>query len=327
MHQQELELWQHPHLFHGEKRDVEKRTLLVVIITFLAMAAEIVFGLLANSMALLADGWHMGTHAFALGISLLAYVLARKYALDRRFTFGTWKIEILGAYSSAIVLGLVGMAMAAASLQRFFHPLAIHYNQALLVAVIGLAVNLLSAAILNFKGHGEHHDDPGQAHAHEHWRQDLNLKSAYLHVLADAVTSILAIAALLAAKYFGWNWLDAAAGILGAILILKWAVSLLRETAGILLEREMDSPLVAAVRAKMEMDGDTKVSDIHLWKVAQDKYACIVSLVTARDCPLSEYKERLQDISEIVHLTIEMNPCEPGHARDGSRPERGSPDF
>lgn len=303
MHQENLELWQHPHLFHADKRMLEKRTLLVVVITFLTMIAEIVLGWLANSMALLADGWHMGTHAFALGISLLAYVLARKYAHDRRFTFGTWKIEILGAYSSAIVLGLAGAAMVLTALNRFFKPLAIHYDQAIIMALIGLAVNLLSAAILNFHGRQPEH---GGA---EHWSEDLNLKSATLHVLADAVTSVLAIAALLAAKYFGLSWLDPAAGILGAVVILKWAVSLLKETAGILLEREMDSPLVGAIREQMEADGETRVSDLHLWKVAQDKYACIISLVTAKDCPLSDYKARLQRFRELVHVTIELNPC------------------
>jgi cation diffusion facilitator family transporter len=312
MRQQNLELWQHPHLFNAEKKTVEKRTLGVVAITFLAMVAEIVFGWLANSMALLADGWHMGTHAFALAISLFAYVMARKHALDKRYTFGTWKIEILGAYSSAIVLGLVGMAMVITSVQRFFRPLAIHYDQAIVVALVGLAVNLLSAAILGSRGaagpdphgHGKN-GDPRHADA------DLNLKSAYLHVLADALTSVLAIAALLAAKFFDWNWLDPGAGILGAALILAWAVSLLRETSGILLEREMDSPLVEAIRARMEEDGDTRVSDLHLWKVAQGKYACIVSLVTTRGCPLADYKGRLQGFSELVHVTIELNLCDP----------------
>ena len=327
MQQPELELWQHPHLFHGEKKEVEKRTLLVVGITFLAMAAEIVFGLLANSMALLADGWHMGTHAFALGISLLAYVLARKHAFDKRYAFGTWKIEILGAFSSAIVLGLAGAAMAAASLQRFFHPLAIHYNQALLVAALGLAVNLLSAVILDFKGHASAGDqqvlEPGTTAR----PKDLNLRSAYLHVLADALTSVLAIAALLAARRFGWNWLDPAAGIVGAGLILSWSISLLKETSAILLEREMDSPLVEAVRARMEEDGETRVSDIHLWKVAQEKYACIISVTTARSCPPADYKARLRDLSGIVHVTIELNPCDAPNIPGQSRPARGGKDF
>ena len=317
MHQQKLESWQHPHLFHDEKRAVEKRTMAVVILTFLAMIAEIVFGWLANSMALLADGWHMGTHAFALGISLLAYVLARKHAFDRRYTFGTWKIEILGAYSSAVILGLVGAAMAAASVRRWFRPLAIHYDQALLVAAVGLAVNLLSAAILDLRDASRQGE---QGNGGEHRRRDLNLKSAYLHVLADAVTSVLAIAALLAAKRFGWDWLDPAAGIVGAGLILSWSLSLLKETSGVLLEREMDSPLVGAVRARMEEDGDTRVSDIHLWKVGQEKYACIISLVTARSCPLADYKARLKEFAELVHVTIELNPCEPRNARGESQP-------
>jgi len=304
-----MEMWQHPHLFSLDKKKVEKRTLIVVIVTFAAMVAEIAFGWLSNSMALLADGWHMGTHAVALGISLLAYVLARKHALDKRYTFGTWKIEILGAYSSAIILGLVGGVMAVTSVKRFFRPLAIHYDQALLVAFLGLAVNLLSAAILDVRAGAAdgHRREPEGKHRH----RDLNLRSAYLHVLADALTSVLAIAALLAAKKFGWNWLDPGAGIVGAALIVSWSVSLLRETAGILLEREMDSPLVGVVRARMEQDGDTRVSDMHLWKVAQDKYACIVSLETGRNCPIADYKARLQEFSELVHVTIELNPCAP----------------
>lgn len=304
MAQQKLESWQHPHLFHDDKRAVEKQTLAVVVLTFLCMVVEIVFGWLANSMALLADGWHMGTHAFALGISLLAYVLARRQAMDQRYAFGTWKIEILGAYSSAIVLGLVGAAMVVTSLQRFLRPLPIRFGPALLVAAIGLAVNLLSAAILNFPRSGS-----GQAPGRDPRAEDLNLKSAYLHVLADAATSLLAIAALLAAQRFGWNWLDPAAGIVGAALILNWSLVLLRQTSAILLDRQMGSPLVAAVRARLEEDGQARVSDIHLWKVGQDKYACIVSLATERSCPPDDYKERLRDFSELVHVTIELNPC------------------
>jgi cation diffusion facilitator family transporter len=283
------------------------------------MAVEIVFGWLANSMALLADGWHMGTHAFALGISLLAYVLARRHARDRRYTFGTWKIEILGAYSSAIVLGLVGLAMAAASLRRFFSPLAIHYDQALLVAFIGLGVNLISAAILDLRQAPAHAG--GTAHRH----RDLNLKSARLHVLADALTSVLAIAALLAAKRFGWAWLDPAAGIVGAGLILSWSASLLRETSAILLEREMDSPLVEAVRSRLEADGGARVSDIHLWKVGQERYACIIALETAATLVPADYKARLNGVDGLAHVTIELNPPGQVDGRSPSRPQRDGP--
>jgi cation diffusion facilitator family transporter len=300
-----LESWQHPHLFGGEKKTVEKRTLIVVLITFATMIAEIVFGWLTRSMALLADGWHMGTHAFALGVSLLAYVLARRFAADRSFAFGTWKIEILGAYSSAIVLGLVGAAMAAASLGRMFSPQEVHYTQAIAVALIGLAVNLLSAVILVHAGRGHR----GQGHGSDHWREDLNLKSAYLHVLADALTSLLAVAALVAARHFGLAWLDPAAGLLGSFLILRWSFLLLRESSQILLQREMDSPLVRNIRARMEADGETKVSDMHLWKVAQGKYACTIALECGGRFSLNEYKSRLHDLPELVHVTIEVDRC------------------
>src|SRR5512145_1569301 len=228
MHDKNLELWQHHHVFNVEKKAIEKRTLAVVIITFVMMAAEIFFGWLTNSMALFADGWHMGTHAFALGISLAAYILARKYARDHTFAFGAWKIEILGAYTSAIVLGLVGLFMIYSSVERLLHPLAIHYNQALLVAVLGLAVNVICALILNageqshqhFHNHDHPHDHPHhdeREHADRH--EDLNRKSAYMHVVADALTSVLAIIALIGAKYFNFNWLDPLMGVVGAGLI------------------------------------------------------------------------------------------------------------
>jgi cation diffusion facilitator family transporter len=342
MHNERLELWRHQHTFNIEKKAIERRTLIVVIITFAMMIAEIVGGWLTNSMALFADGWHMGTHAFALGISLLAYILARKYAQDQRFTFGTWKIEILGAYTSAIVLGMVGLLMVLTSLERLINPQDIQYDQALIVAVIGLVVNLVCAAVLNAQhiahDHGHHHAEHGHDHQHEehghdhhhgehthaHLRDehdhaslpqkqaDLNLKSAYLHVLADALTSVLAIVALFGAKYLRLNWLDPFMGIVGATLIFRWALSLLRDTSGILLEleHETDVSLVEAIKAQIESDGDTKISDLHLWKVAQSQYACIVSLVAANPCAVEKYKERLDRHPELVHVTIEVNLCQ-----------------
>ena len=281
----------------------------MVVITLLIMFAEILFGWLANSMALLADGWHMGTHAFALGISLMAYVLARRFAHDRRFTFGTWKIEILGAYSSAIVLGLVGLLMVYTSLERLVHPLAIHYSQALIVATIGLVVNLACAFILNFRVHsheGHHHFEPDHDH---HAHDDLNLKSAYLHVMADAVTSVLAIGALLGAKYLNLNWLDPVMGILGAALIIRWSAHLLKNTSGILLDCEANPPLAEIIKEQIESDGDSMVSDLHVWKVADRKFACIVALVTSTMHSMEDYKVRLGNISELAHITIEICRC------------------
>ena len=313
MHNKQIELWQHYHTFNVEKKSVEKRTLIVVIVTFVTMIAEILFGWITNSMALLADGWHMGTHAFALGVSLIAYITARKYAKDHRFTFGTWKIEILGAYTSAIVLGMVGAIMIFSSIERIINPLSIQYNQALFVAIFGLLINIICAVILNFDGHShehDHHHHEGDEHAHhEDNHDDLNFKSAYLHVVADALTSVLAIAALLGAKYFQLNWLDPFIGIVGACLILRWSFLLLKDTGGILLEHEMDNPVLDEIRDTIEADGDSKISDLHLWKVAQNKYACIVSVVTGRNYSTEEYKARLSKVHELAHITIEINSC------------------
>jgi cation diffusion facilitator family transporter len=312
MHDEQIDLWEHHHLFNVDKKSVEKSTLIVVIITFITMIAEILFGWISHSMALLADGWHMGTHAFALGISLIAYVMARKFAKDRSFTFGTWKIEILGAYTSAIVLGLVGLIMIYSSINRILHPLNIYYNQALLVAVIGLTVNVVCAVILNSGGHSHenaHHHEEDDHHAHSHHHEDLNLKSAYLHVVADALTSVLAIAALIGAKYFNFVWLDPFMGIVGAVLIIRWSYLLLKDTGGILLEREIENPINDEIKHEIESDGDSIISDLHVWKVAQNKYACIVSLVTAKNCSIEDYKKRLAKVHELAHVTIEVHEC------------------
>ena len=313
MHNEQIELWQHHHIFNTEKKAVEKRTLIVVIITFVTMVAEILVGWMSNSMALLADGWHMGTHAFALGVSLVAYIAARKYAKDESFTFGTWKIEILGGYTSAVVLGIVALAMIFSSVERILQPLSIHYNQALLVAILGLLVNLSCAFILNSGGHvheHEHHHPGEDEHSHhQHAHEDLNLKSAYLHVVADALTSVLAIVALLGAKYFQLVWLDPFMGIVGAGLILRWSFMLLKGTGNILLERETDGDVASEIRKEIESDGDSKICDLHLWRVAQNKYACIVSVVTSKDISTEEYRARLNGVHELTHLTIEINEC------------------
>jgi len=292
--------------FHADKKAVERRTLIVVVITFVMMVAEIVFGWLTHSMALLADGWHMGTHAFALGLSLLAYAFARTHARDHSFTFGTWKVEILGAYSSAIALGLVGLVMAVTSVERLFNPAPIRFGQALPVAALGLVVNLVCAVLLH-SGKGQADAPVGDSIPPVH--DDLNFKSAYLHVLADALTSILAIAALLGARYFRWTFLDPVMGIVGAILIMTWAFSLLKESSGILIDRGLrtDAPLIREIQARLEADGKTKVDDLHLWRVAENKYACLVSLESASCAPVEEYKKRLADHPELVHVTIETN--------------------
>jgi cation diffusion facilitator family transporter len=310
MHQDHLELWQHQHSFNIDKQHIEKRTFIVVVITFIMMIAEILFGWLTNSMALLADGWHMGTHAFALGLSLVAYMLARKHAQNLHFTFGTWKIEILGAYSSALVLGMVAIIMVYTSIERLIHPLSIHYNEALFVAIIGLIVNLACATILNIgpnsPPHGHHHHNNGTSH---HSHDDLNFKSAYLHVIADALTSVFAIIAIVGAKFLQFNWLDPLMGIVGAVLISRWAFLLLNDSGRILLDHEIESPLSIEIKEHIESDGDTRISDLHLLKVADNKYACIIALVTGKNYSIDEYKKRLEDVHELAHITMEIHKC------------------
>jgi cation diffusion facilitator family transporter len=310
-HHDHVERWQHQHTFNADKQNIENRTRIVVIITFLMMIAEIFFGWVTNSMALFADGIHMGTHAFALGIALVAYMLARWHASNENFNFGTWKIEILGAYSSALVLGIVAIMMIYTSIERLIHPLVILYDQALLVASLGLLVNLVCAIILNSGLHSAAHhltlvtgdvrDHKSATAVHD----DLNLKSAYLHVIADALTSIFAIIAILGAKYLAFNRLDPIMGIVGAILIIRWAALLLNDSARILLDYK--SPLSAEIRKQIESDGDSQISDLHVWKIADNNYACIISVVTGKNYLIEDYKKRLKNIPELVHITIEKN--------------------
>lgn len=305
MHLTEIQRWQHHHNFNQEKKSAERRTLLVVLLTLSTMLIEIIAGWIYNSMALFADGWHMGTHAAALSISLIAYILARKHVNDKRFSFGTWKIEILGAYTSAIFLGLVGLFVLGVSIERIFKPMKIIYDYALIVAVVGLIVNVVSALILQ-SGHDNHHHNDQENHHHE---KDLNLQSAYLHVIADALTSIFAILALLGAKYYQWNWLDPFVGMLGSFLIFRWTFMLFKDTSGILLDREMDSPIIKEITEIIETDGDSKISDLHFWRVSQSKYACILSIVAKNPCSIIAYRNKLKGIDKLAHVTIEINYC------------------
>ncbi len=306
MHFKKIQRWQHPHYFNEDKKFAERKTLFVVLLTLSTMLFEIVYGWIYNSIALFADGWHMSTHATALSISLIAYIIARKHANDKRFAFGTWKIEILGAYTSAILLGIVGLFVLGTSIERIFKPMEIIYDYALMVAVGGLVVNAVSALILQYDHKSHIHNDKEN---HHHHKKDLNLQSAYLHVIADALTSILAILALLGAKYYHLNWLDPFVGIIGSFLIFRWTFMLIKDTSRILLDREMDSPLIKEVTKIIESDGDSKISDLHLWRVAQNKYACIISIVAKNPCSIEEYKNKLSNIEEIAHLTIEINHC------------------
>ena len=310
MHTKDIASYQHSHIYHYSGANVERKTMGVVLLTVGMMVIEIVAGWLFNSMALLADGWHMSTHAAALGISWLAFVVSRRYALDRRFAFGTWKIEILGGFVSAVLLAVVALAMGAVSVERLLHPATIQFNQAIPVAIAGLLVNLLSIFMLTDHPHSHAHSAaPSPAHSHTDPHGNLNLRAAYLHVVADAFTSILAIAALLCGKFMHWTWLDPVMGLVGAVMIGTWTWSLLRETGGILLDSGADEELVAEIRDATEVDDDTRISDLHVWKVGPAKYACILALVAHKPQTLETYKNRLNVVHELVHVSIEINHC------------------
>ncbi|RDS84132.1 CDF family Co(II)/Ni(II) efflux transporter DmeF [Dyella psychrodurans] len=294
----------HDHQFHADSSQGEKRTRLVVLITATMMVVEIVGGYMLNSMALLADGWHMSSHALAMGLSLLAFVLARKYANDHRFTFGTWKIEILGAFSSALLLAVVAALMMYQSVERLFAPSPIHYNDAIVIAIVGLAVNLLCAWLLRGEHSGHSHD---HGHHHDHHHHDVNLHSAYIHVIADAATAVLAVLALLSGKLFGAAWMDPVMGIVGSILVARWAVGLLRESGRILLDAEMDAPVVQEVRDVVaEKIPTAKISDLHVWRVGRGSYACILSLVSDKPLQAEDIRAHLAIHEELVHVTVEI---------------------
>jgi cation diffusion facilitator family transporter len=279
-------------------------------ITVVTMFVEILAGWAFNSMSLLADGWHMSSHALAIGLSAMAYAAARTYANDPRFAFGTWKIEILAGFASALFLLGVALAMVIGSLERLISPQAIQFEEAIIVGVLGLAVNLVCAYILG-QAHHQHGHGPGHAHsAHEHHphHHDLNLKSAYFHVVADAFTSVLAIVALVGGWLYGWAWLDPVMGIVGAVLVALWAKSLLLETAKVLLDREMDHPVVQEIKDAVEADGQTRVTDLHVWRVGKKVYSCALTAVT-QDAQLTPntLRERLAVHEEIIHSTIELH--------------------
>jgi len=305
MHHDNIQVYQHSHDFHEIKISNITKVFIVVVITLATMVAEIFFGWLYNSMALLADGWHMSTHAGALSITLFTYYMAHKRKTDSRYSFGTWKIEILGAYTSAILLGVVGFFVIYSSVERIMNPVKIQYDQALIVTIIGLIVNIICAFILNTG----HHHDHGHAHVDDHHHHDLNIRSAYLHVLADALTSVLAIIALLGAKLLNLTILDPLMGIVGSILIFKWSFGLLKETSAILLDKDTNEGLAAEVRQSIETDNETKISDLHLWKIGQNKYSCIISLVADNPKTPLQYKQSLKDIHELGHVSIEVTHC------------------
>ena len=315
----DLSGFRHDHAFDRGNRAGETRTWIVVGITAATMVAEIIAGWLTGSMALLADGWHMATHVVALSIAGVAYLLARRWAADERFAFGTWKIEVLGAFTSALLLGVVAIAMAYESTMRFARPEAIDFGPALVVAVVGLVVNVVCALVL-MGGHGHGHDhDHDHDHDHEHGphhghepHHDLNLRSAYVHVVTDAFTSVLAIAALSAGLWLGWAWLDPAMGIVGAVVIAWWAKGLLADSARVLLDREMDPPLVARIREAIQVDGDAEIADLHVWRVGRANRAAVITVVARDPLTPDHYRERVAAIRGLVHVSIEVNRCPHG---------------
>nr|WP_314446012.1 CDF family Co(II)/Ni(II) efflux transporter DmeF [uncultured Sphingomonas sp.] len=294
----------HAHDFLGDAHDRNaRRTRWVVALSAVMMVLEIVAGTITGSMALVADGWHMATHTLALGVSALAYSFARRKNADQRYSWGTGKVGSLAGFASALGLAAVAVGIVVESASRFLEPRSVDYREALAVAVLGLLVNLASAALL---GHGHGHDhghDHGNGHAGHH-HHDHNLRSAYLHVLADALTSVLAIAALAAGWWLGWRWLDPAVAIFGAAVILLWSRGLIAETAGVLLDRVPDQHLCDELRSRIEGEGDVTVHDWHLWAVGPGRYAAIVS---ATGAPAAEIRRRLGDDKRIAHLTVECS--------------------
>jgi cation diffusion facilitator family transporter len=336
--------WLHEHVFDKGSQAAERGTRLVMWITLVTMVVEIWAGWWFNSMALLADGWHMSSHVLAIGLSAMAYATARKYARDPRFAFGSWKIEILAGFASAIALLGVALMMVFGSVERLWSPQPIQYAEAISVAVLGLVVNVVCALILgrvhhlpqqvtqpvekNSLAEESHHSvshmaqtahakppveitrtlTHGHGHAHGGHHHDLNLKSAYVHVIADAFTSVLAIVALLGGWWYGWSWLDPVMGLVGAVLVAVWARGLLADTGKVLLDREMDHPVVQEIREAIETNPHTRVTDLHVWRVGKQVFSCALTVVTQEpDLTPDVVRQRLSVHEEIVHSTIEIH--------------------
>jgi cation diffusion facilitator family transporter len=312
MHTESIERWVHDHTFgQDRKKSAEHRTLIVIVITLVTMAVEIAAGIAFGSMALLADGLHMGSHASALTISAFAYYYTRRHATDARFNFGTGKVSSLAGFASAVMLVLFALVMAWESIARFISPVAIGFNQAIFVAVLGLIVNGICLLILG--GHGHSHgqssreDDGGDHDGHE--QMDHNFRSAYLHVLADALTSMLAIFALLAGKYLGQGWLDPFMGVVGAALVVRWSWGLLHSSARVLLDMRAPEELREEIRKAIESEGDDRISDMHVWSVGPGLYAAEIAVVSSRSLETAEYYNLLPKKLGLVHITVETHQC------------------
>jgi cation diffusion facilitator family transporter len=290
----------------------------VVALTVVMMVGEIVAGSYFGSMALYVDGWHMGTHAAALGIAGAAYLFARQQANNARFAFGTGKFGDLAAFSSAIILGMIALQIAYESVLRLMAPVPIAYGEAIAVACLGLCVNALSAFLLRDShgdqhhhghAHDDDHDHDHELYDHDHGHaRDNNFRAAYVHVLADAATSVLAITALVIAKYSGWLWVDPAVGIVGSLVIGSWAYQLIRDAGSVLLDVSADKKLDGAIRTRLETRGD-RVTDMHLWQLGPGHRAAVISLVSDDPLPPSDYKSRLTGLKGLSHVTIEAETC------------------
>lgn len=307
MHTETIAHWTHDHAFLGARHtEHERRTWLVVALTAAMMIVEIVGGTIYGSMALVADGWHMSTHAGALAIAACAYRYARGHARDARFSFGTGKVGELAGYSSALILGIIALLIGYQSVTRLLSPVSIRFEEATLIAVIGLAVNLASAWLLHDRHEHEHEHDHDHDSGHHH--HDHNLRAAYLHVLTDAMTSVLAIAALLSVGFFGWTWMDPVMGIVGALVIAHWSWRLLRSSGAVLLDTVADSRLATRIRQRLEVGGD-RVADLHLWRLGPGHAAVIASVVSDEPRAPDSYKARLGDLDGLSHITVEVHAC------------------
>lgn len=307
-----IDALEHNHVFLGASHDENaRRTLWVVALTAVMMVGEIIAGYVTGSMALLADGFHMATHAGALSVAAAAYSYAKRHASDRRFSFGTGKVGDLAGFASALILGLVALGIGIESVLRLYQPIRVAFGEATVIAIVGLGVNIVSAFLLSgghahghSHGHG-HHDHQGHDHGHGGKGQDNNLRSAYAHVLADALTSVLAIAALLAGRYLGWIWLDPVMGIVGAIVIARWSWSLMRDTASVLLDAS-DEQVAGEVRDLLDGPGGARITDLHVWRIGPDAHAGIVSVAPGPGIDQEMIRGRLKPVHELAHLTVEI---------------------
>lgn len=355
MHTHSIEPWLHSHDFSVDQKQAEKKTKIVMLLTAVTMVAEIVAGSIFGSMALLADGWHMATHVGAFGITVFAYRYARHHVSNPTYTFGTGKVSVLGGFASAIALAVVAFIMAFESAGRLFQPHLIQFNEAIGIALLGLVVNLVSALLLQdhhghdhghshghnhgpdheyppepghvHSPHGSHHHDDRDDYDHHHdehthhgpapvTHSDPNLRAAYVHVLADALTSVLAIAALVAGKFVGWIWMDAVMGLVGAAVITKWSYGLIRDTGVVLLDGGVQKQTKLAIVSAIEDDADNRVTDLHVWHVGQHHLAATVALVTHEPKTPSYYKTLLTHIPSLSHVIVEVNQCQGDACRE-----------